>query len=233
MLSTQNKESEEWLKMKIRFDSDVIQRYFKLSNEDEKETEKLINKVLSDWLKLSPAMHKGKESEDLIREILHNNREELNIRSIAQYDVVVETNDGEFVMVECKRQEYFKAPPFDGHGLPKWQVEKYLRQQEKGGMRVLLLIDDPDKECYYKQWLDKLEASGNIFDTKGRSPRRVYNLEEYDSLEYSDDPTEFVEWFKETLKPELVIEKLKKMFGESEQFEADYKDGTYDDEVPF
>lgn len=206
--------------MKLALNSKVLNRYRQLANNDEKTTQELVNKVLKEWLEMTPAQHEGKKDEEEIRKLLYKHKSELNIKSISQYDIVIETRDGQFFMVENKKQEYFKAPPFDAHGLPVWQVEKYLRQQESSNMRVLLLINDPDKGKYYKAWLDDLQESGNWEDTR-RTKRRIFNLAEYDSLENDGDEQAFVEWFKDVTEP--IFSKIQRVANKS----------VIDDETPF
>ena len=67
-----------------------------------------------DWTLVYPELA-GMTDEEEIRKLLYKHKRELNIKSISQYDIVIETKDGQFFMVENKKQEYFKAPPFDAH----------------------------------------------------------------------------------------------------------------------
>lgn len=46
-----------------------------------------------------------------------------------QADLLVKTKYG-WQIYEIKHQEPFKAPPFDGHGLPKWQLDSRLQFQK-------------------------------------------------------------------------------------------------------
>lgn len=83
--------------------------------------------------------------------------------------------DGTYVLNECKHQEHYNAPPYDGHGLPKWQVEARLWFWEVTNIRCRLVIFEKGTNDIYYQWLDELEK-GEHFDTKGMNPRRVYPL---------------------------------------------------------
>lgn len=82
-------------------------------------------------------------------------------------------------LVEVKYQERFLAPPFDGHGLPPWQVEARLRFERETDIPTMLLIRDKGTEEVFWQWLDLLE-NGQKFQTNGSSPRRVYPLESFE-----------------------------------------------------
>ncbi len=79
-------------------------------------------------------------------------------------------------LVEAKGQEMFRAPPFDGHGLPVRQAANYMAAYWLTGLRTQLRVYDP-RGFLYKAWLDELEGSG-YFDTEGirRTPRRIYPL---------------------------------------------------------
>ena len=80
-----------------------------------------------------------------------------------------------YFTVEVKHQEMYLAPPFDGHGLPLWEVKARLAFQQAVGVRALLLILDKGKSCWFWQYLDILEK-GEKFDTKGLHPRRIYPI---------------------------------------------------------
>jgi hypothetical protein len=79
---------------------------------------------------------------------------------------------------EIKFQAVYEAPPFDGHGLPPWQVRTRLALQREIGLIAVLLVFDHDGRTY-AQRLDRLEE-GPRFDTNGVSPRRVYPLESFE-----------------------------------------------------
>ena|SRR3990167_7597001 len=83
--------------------------------------------------------------------------------------------DGNYVLNECKHQEHFKSPPFDGHGLPKWQVEARIWFWEITNIRCRLIIFEKGTKDIYWQWLDILE-NDEYFDTQGDKPRRIYPL---------------------------------------------------------
>lgn len=85
----------------------------------------------------------------------------------------ISLEDGEYVLNEIKHQEFYKYPPFDGHGLPLWQIEARINFYLKTKIRCRLVIIEKVSDIIYSQWLDLLEK-GEFFDTKGIKPRRIY-----------------------------------------------------------
>lgn len=83
--------------------------------------------------------------------------------------------NGRYVLNEIKNQEYYEAPPFDGHGLPKWQIKARLSFFNQTNIRCRLIIKEKGEKVVYWQWLDELEM-GDYYDTKGDKPRRVYPI---------------------------------------------------------
>jgi GNAT superfamily N-acetyltransferase len=92
--------------------------------------------------------------------------------------------DGVPYMFEFKHQEMFKRPPFDGQGLPRWQVEARLKFEELTGIKVILVVKDKETGIYYSQFLRKLDE-GKYFDTHGLKPRRIYPLANFNKYEPS------------------------------------------------
>lgn len=80
-----------------------------------------------------------------------------------------------YVLNEVKHQEPFKKPPFDGHGLPRWQINARMKFYKATKIRCRLVIKEKPSNKIYWQWLDVLEK-GEFFDTKGAKPRRIYNI---------------------------------------------------------
>ncbi len=83
--------------------------------------------------------------------------------------------DGEYYLFEAKQQERYEPPPFEGHGLPKWQVEARLKFQEKTGVIACFVVFEKGTNNIFYQRLDVLEET-KYFDTKGDKPRRIYNI---------------------------------------------------------
>lgn len=88
----------------------------------------------------------------------------------------------EYVINEIKNQEMFDSPPFDGHGLPKWQVKARMKFYEKTKIRCRFIVKEKNTNIVYHQWLDVLEK-GEFFDTKGEKPRRIYNINLFNKRE--------------------------------------------------
>ena len=87
-------------------------------------------------------------------------------------------NKERYELYEVKHQARFKAPPFDGHGLPRWQIRARLSFQEKTGIRAVLVIFDKETQEIFYNYLDNLEK-GEYLDTKGKNPRRIYKLDNF------------------------------------------------------
>lgn len=94
-----------------------------------------------------------------------------------QSDLLYENRDGEYVMLEVKHQEPFKAPPFDGHGLPPQQVQKRLDIFKKHGIRCVFVVFDKEEHAIYYQWLDTLDAGKKAPTPTGS--RVIYPLEAF------------------------------------------------------
>lgn len=83
---------------------------------------------------------------------------------------------------EIKSQEKFKAPPFDGHGLPEWQIKKRIEFQNDTKVIAYLIIYDLEDKCLYIESLDNL-LKGDFFKTKGLKPRVVFNINTFKKIE--------------------------------------------------
>ena len=113
----------------------------------------------------------GKIGEQKVREYFKN---VIKVESIFQIDWVVLIN-GEYFLIEVKHQELFKKPPFDGHGLPIYQVTARMEFYKKTGIRpILFVIEKNNPNVFYYQLLDKLEKTP-YYDTE-KSGRRIYNI---------------------------------------------------------
>ena len=96
--------------------------------------------------------------------------------------------DGEWYVFETKHQEHFKSPPYDGHGLPPYQVKSRLEFQDETGIIAYLVVFEKGNEKIYHQRLDKLEE-GEHFNTK-TNPRRIYKLSNFE-LENKKPPRNY------------------------------------------
>ena len=86
--------------------------------------------------------------------------------------------DGEYVIYEAKHQERFNPPPFEGHGLPRWQIMARLSFEMKTGIKTILIIFDKKTNEIFYNYLSELEK-GEYHDTHGTKPRRIYNLSSF------------------------------------------------------
>jgi hypothetical protein len=86
-----------------------------------------------------------------------------------------------YYVFETKHQERFTPPPFEGHGLPKWQVEARLEFQRRTTIPCVLVVFDKETDEIFWQRIDKLEK-GEYIDTHGLKPRRIYNLKEFNKV---------------------------------------------------
>ena len=100
--------------------------------------------------------------------------------------------DGQYYLFECKHQERFTPPPFEGHGLPAWQVKARLEFQRQTGIVATLVVFDKKTDEIFWQRLDELEnhehckdmfdTDGEILNTSGLKPRRIYKLNLFKKL---------------------------------------------------
>lgn len=97
-----------------------------------------------------------------------------------QPDAIARKKDSWYVF-EAKNQERFRPPPFEGHGLPKWQVEARLRFQEEFGIVAIFIVFEKDTNNIFIQRIDKLER-GAFYDSLGAKPRRIYKLDSFIKL---------------------------------------------------
>lgn len=101
-----------------------------------------------------------------------------------QVDLIFQNEKGEYRLAEIKRQSRFTAPPFDGHGLPPWQVKARLLFMDKTGIEPWLFIIEPGNEsvilCQSIKILDALPKDEQ-FTTKTGS-RRIYHIDRFHKI---------------------------------------------------
>lgn len=85
---------------------------------------------------------------------------------------------GHWCLGEVKSQEKFKAPPFDGHGLPQWQIDRRLKFYKDTGVIPYLIIYDLDEKCLYVEKIETLLTKEH-FKTNGKKPRVIFNLSSF------------------------------------------------------
>lgn len=94
-----------------------------------------------------------------------------------QVDIMFKHNKN-WCLGEIKSQEKFKAPPYDGHGLPEWQINRRLEFQKDTNVKAYLIVYDLNEKCLYIESIDNL-LKGKHFKTKGKKPRVVFCIESF------------------------------------------------------
>jgi hypothetical protein len=117
----------------------------------------------------------GWQGEKIIRDYL--TRQHIHYM---QADILAK-RDNKWYLMEIKHQEMFERPPFDGHGLPKWQIDARLNFQEDTGIRAMLLIVDKCTGIIYWQYMDELNK-GEQYQTNGSKPRLIFPIDNYNIL---------------------------------------------------
>lgn len=138
-------------------------------------------------MQLPPEMEElGRRGEDRRRRELHHLLTTGEVKFYCRPEWIVATTSGLLYFDEVKTQSRFEKPPYDGHGLPVLQVERYIALHDMTGFPTLLTIYDADEPVMFRQWVHVLQ-DGDHFDTAGtrRSPRRVYPLTSYRRYELS------------------------------------------------
>ena len=99
-------------------------------------------------------IRKGFIGEGIVRDYLAKSKYDF-----MQIDIVCE-KDGNYFICEVKTQEKFtkRLPdyPFDGHGLPPYQMKKRLEFAKRIDARAVLFVYDIEDEIVYWQYLDVL-----------------------------------------------------------------------------
>lgn len=123
----------------------------------------------------------GQRGEELFRLFLKDRVAVGRISYFCRPEWVVVPVEGDPFLVEVKSQDMFEAPPFDGHGLPVWQADKYLDLLLRQNLRTLLVVYDFKAGMEYWGWLDELHL--RYFDTVGTraGARRIYPLTSFKS----------------------------------------------------
>ena len=83
---------------------------------------------------------------------------------------------------EIKTQEKFMAPPFDGHGLPQWQIDRRIEFYKDTNVEPYLIVLDIKENCIYIESLLIL-MSKEKFETKGKKPRTIFNINNFKRIE--------------------------------------------------
>lgn len=98
-----------------------------------------------------------------------------------QVDIMFKYKD-KWCLGEIKTQEKFKSPPFDGHGLPKWQIKRRIEFYQDTGIEPFLIVYDLNEKCLYIESLLILTTK-EFFNTNGKKPRTIFNIENFKRIE--------------------------------------------------
>jgi len=115
----------------------------------------------------------GYIGEGVIRDFLTRHK-----HPYMQADLIFKHNN-QWFLAEVKRQDVFTPPPFLGHGLPLWQIERRLEIQGITGLRAVFFVVDKSTLVIYYNYLDVLynddvlrKPNEEIFFTKGANPEK-------------------------------------------------------------
>lgn len=116
-------------------------------------------------------IQRGLDGEGIVRDFFKKH----NI-PFMQVDVMFFSNKKDrWFLGEIKTQEMFERPPFDGHGLPRWQINMRMEFYKRTKIEPWLFVVDYKNGFIFYNSLIELEKT-KFFDTNGKSPRRIYNL---------------------------------------------------------
>ena len=122
----------------------------------------------------------GLEGEEMIREYLMRQK-----IPFMQVDIMYKEND-QWYCGEIKTQEIFKAPPFDGHGLPQWQINRRIQFYNDTGVVPMFFVYDLEEKCIYYNnllYLNNKVHKNEVLRTNGAKPRTIYNIDLFKRIE--------------------------------------------------
>ncbi len=117
----------------------------------------------------------GFDGEELVRSWFQDNK-----IPFMQVDIMFKYKD-KWCLGEIKTQEKFLAPPFDGHGLPRWQINRRMEFFKDTGVEPFLIVNDINDKCLYIESLKNLLSKPN-FQTKGLKPRVIFKLDSFKKI---------------------------------------------------
>ena len=137
---------------------------------------------------------KGFEGEKIIRQWL-----KINGHSFGQLDIVsINELTNTVYLWEVKYQERFKAPPFDGHGLPPWQVDFRLKLSKMTNMIPILAIIEPniDTTGCKQMFIQRLDFLNNLPNEKKittkNGNRIVFHIDEFINYKYDVNSNQII-----------------------------------------
>lgn len=118
---------------------------------------------------------KGIKGEEIIREwFLEHKIPFMQVDLMFKYQ-------GNWCLGEIKSQDKYLSPPFDGHGLPEWQVNKRMEFFKDTGIIPYLIIYDLNDKCIYIEKIPTL-LQLEYFITKGKKPRIIFNINSFKKI---------------------------------------------------
>lgn len=124
----------------------------------------------------------GFDGEAIVRQLLKDCKHQYGQIDLISYDKVSK----KLFMYEIKHQQRFKAPPFDGHGLPPYQFNFRLKIARLTGMIPFLIIIEPEidlkgEQNMFYQNMFTLESLGKDkkFTTEGDKKRLVFRIDTF------------------------------------------------------
>ena len=124
----------------------------------------------------------GFDGEAIVRQLLKDCKHQYGQIDLISYDKVSK----KLFMYEIKHQQRFKAPPFDGHGLPPYQFNFRLKIARLTGMIPFLIIIEPEidlkgEQNMFYQNMFSLESLGadKKFTTEGDKKRLVFRIDTF------------------------------------------------------
>lgn len=124
----------------------------------------------------------GFDGESIVRQLLKDCKHQYGQIDLISYDKVSK----KLFMYEIKHQQRFKAPPFDGHGLPPYQFNFRLKIAKLTGMIPFLIIIEPEidlkgEQNMFYQNMFTLESLGEDkkFTTEGDKKRLVFRIDTF------------------------------------------------------
>ena len=124
----------------------------------------------------------GFDGESIVRQLLKDCKQQYGQIDLISYDKDKE----KLYMYEIKHQARFKAPPFDGHGLPPYQFNFRLKIAKLTGMIPFLIIIEPEidlrgEQNMFYQNMFYLESLGEDkkFTTGGDKKRLIFKIDAF------------------------------------------------------
>ena len=127
-------------------------------------------------------LKQGFLGESIVRQLLKDCKHQFVQIDLISFDKI----NNKLYMWEVKCQERFKAPPFDGHGLPPYQFDFRLKIANLTGMIPFFVIIEPEIDLKGEQIMffanmNKLNNLSNDkkFMTGGAKKRLIFHIDSF------------------------------------------------------